>query len=626
MTILSSMRLVPGVTAIRKEKKYKIISLLNSREVIAESMDGIRDKYNASEFTADLDKLSNDRNLVSIKDKQWERALELYEEIKPIIELGKKSKRSVIERVADNNDVSVSTVYRWISQYKSTGLISSLVRKRRSDIGKSRLRPEVEKIIVDVINEHYLTTQKRSASKAADEVKKICIQAGLSPPDKSTTRNRIYEIDEELRVRRRQGSKAAKELFDPLIGSFPGANFPLAVVQIDHTPVDAILVDDVHREPIGKAYLTIATDIFSKMTLGFYLSLDPPGALATGICISNSIMGKEVYLSDLGLDHHIWPCWGVMRTIHTDNAKEFRGTLLGKATDDYSIIAERRPKGYTNYGGHVERQFRTFMGEVHSEIPGTTFSNIQEKLDYDSEGHAVMTLDALVKWFTLYIVGSYHQQAHSGNDGMPPIKKWEEGIYGTDEVLGSGIPIQVADEERLRLDFLPFIERTVQEYGIQFETITYWSDAIRRFIHSKNPKKPSEAQVFTCRYDPRKLSKIWMFDPETDEYIEIPCRDLSRPDISLWELKAAKKRLRKISKSMVNEDLIFKTIDEMREVVKEESHKTKEARKNRQKQKQRDKAKKVVKSKATEIKIDEVADDVEDDFEFEPFDNIREAE
>jgi putative transposase len=96
-------------------------------------------------------------------------------------------------------------------------------------------------------------------------------------------------------------------------------------------------------------YLTLAVDVFSKMVLGFYISLDPAGA-STGLCISRAILGKEAYLQRLGLEDQEWPCWGMMRTIHTDNAKEFRGTMLGRAAQ----VRHYRPtpaKGRPQYGG-----------------------------------------------------------------------------------------------------------------------------------------------------------------------------------------------------------------------------------------------------------------------------------
>ncbi len=75
--------------------------------------------------------------------------------------------------------------------------------------------------------------------------------------------------------------------------------------------------------------MTVAIDVYSRMILGINISFDPPGAMGTGLCISNAILAKETYLQKLGVDGS-WGCWGVMETIHVDNAKEFRGIMLKK--------------------------------------------------------------------------------------------------------------------------------------------------------------------------------------------------------------------------------------------------------------------------------------------------------
>ena len=60
-------------------------------------------------------------------------------------------------------------------------------------------------------------------------------------------------------------------------------DYPLSVVQIDHTLVDIILVDPIDRLPIGRPYLTIAIDVYSRCIAGFILSLEAPSATWTGV-------------------------------------------------------------------------------------------------------------------------------------------------------------------------------------------------------------------------------------------------------------------------------------------------------------------------------------------------------
>lgn len=627
MTAHSARRIIPGINIVHHGDLFQVVDIVNASQIMVESNDGHRYVLDASSVLIDSPRADTKLpDLARLDNRRWAEALEIYEHIRPLVDLGQHHRtRADVQQVADKISKHVATVYRWLDAYEQSGLVSSLLRKPRSDKGKQRIPAEVEAIIQRTIEDFHLTAQRRTPTKTAAEVEKRCKQAGLPAPDKKTVRNRINAIGGELLMRKREGAKAAAERYVPIRGSFPGADFPLAVVQIDHTPMDVIVVDDVHRKPINRPYLTTAIDVYSRMVVGFYISLDPPGALSTGLCISRAILGKETFLSRLDIDGLTWPCWGVMAKIHTDNAKEFRGTMLARAASQYGIIQERRPKGRPNFGGHVERAFRTHMAEIHNELPGTTFSNVKFKREYDSEGRAVMTLDALEHWFTVFVLGVYHQKPHSGIDNAPPIVKWEQAILGTDTTLGTGIPARVADEERLRLDFMPYIERTVQEYGVQNEGVYYWADALRRFVHMRDPQRTSTAKLFVCRYDPRDLSCIWLYDDESDQYIEVPYRNLSRPSISLWELRKAKSLLKEQYKTATNEELIFKSIDRMREIVEKESAKTTAARRMQQRRKRWDTAPKLQKPDKTAATVPEPASDLDRGDDFVPFDDIRES-
>lgn len=566
-------------------------------------------------------------DLVAIDPEKWLAAWEVARHVNELLKIPDAERTAAdVSRVATFLGKDRSTVYRWLQSYRKHESISGLLRKPRGDVGLTRLNAGVEKIIDKHINTSYLTENRRSMASVTKDIREECLSQMLQPPDPSTVRARIYALDPKLVAQARYGKKYASERYNPLLGPFPNANYPLAVVQIDHTPMDIIVVDEAWRKPIQRPYLTIAMDIYSKMIVGFYISLDPPGALATGLCISTAILGKESLLARLNLSDLSWDCWGKMRTIHTDNAKEFRGTMLGWAAKEHGINPERRPKGQPRYGGHVERGFRTFMAKVHEELPGTTFSNVQDRVDYDSEGHACMTLGALEKWFTMYLLGYYHQQPHKGNNDFPPVYVWERALLtGTDDNPPTGIPMRVEDEEQLRLDFLPYVERTVQEYGIQNWGITWYSDAIRRFIHVRKDNAVKIKKTFICRYDPRDLSRIWLYDDYAKLYIEVPYRDLAKPPVSLWEVKNAKRVNRAESKSVTNETLIFQTILRMRKLAQEESELTKSARRQQQRQKQWERTRTAQSKSPKAAQPAQNHKSEKDDFDFQPFEGIRES-
>jgi hypothetical protein len=64
------------------------------------------------------------------------------------------------------------------------------------------------------------------------------------------------------------------------------------------------------------------------------------------------------------------------------------------------------------------------MGAVHV-LPGTTFSNVKVRGDYDAEGRAIFTLRELEAWLTVQIAGAYHHRIHT-TLLRPPLTVWRD--------------------------------------------------------------------------------------------------------------------------------------------------------------------------------------------------------
>jgi putative transposase len=506
----------------------------------------------------------------SLSDKSWEKAKYRYSIIKDI--LNNRGDLELIKLKSKENKVSVSTIYRWIKLFDSTGLISSLVgEKKKGGAGKSRLSKVQDEIINDKIHSVYLTSSRKSITKTIREIQIACRDLGIDSPHPNTIRNRIKNISDEERIRKRIGYQEAKYKYEPIKGPFPGANHPLSVVQIDHTPVDIILVDEYYRKAYKRPWLTLAIDVYSRMVLGFYLSFEAPGALGTGICVANSILPKEMWLEKLGVNTD-WPCWGIMDKIHVDNAKEFKGNMLRRTCDNYGIEIEFRPVGAPHWGGHVERLLGTFAREIH-DLPGTTFSSEAERKNYKSEEKSAFTLSEFEKWLTIYITNIYHKKNHSSL-GMSPLAKYKEGILGTADKPGKGVAPRINNERKTRIDFLPYVERTVQEYGIVIDHIYYYSDALRPYIHSHENDKKTK---YLFKRDPRDISLVYFYDPILEDYFEIPYRNTSLPPISIWEYRDVVNVLKK-NQSKVNEDAIFSTYRDLNELEQRAIRETKKRR------------------------------------------------
>jgi putative transposase len=520
-------------------------------------------------------------DLVSVPEEAWQTAVKRFEILKPLLDIDSTQQTLAhVKKAARALGKHPATVYRWIENYKRSERLSVFLRKERSDRGTSRLSSKVDKVIDAAIKNIYLTAERPDVAAVIEEVYLQCFKGKIKKkPAPNTIRARVSTLSDRLKVEKRESKKRAEERYEPIKGHFPGAVYPLAVAQIDHTPMDVIVVDEEHRQPIQRPFLTVVIDVYSRMVIGFAIYLEKPSAFTAGLAIAHAVLPKEQWLAEVAVEAE-WPCWGKMRKIHCDNAKEFRGTVIGRACRDHNIAIEHRPPREPRYGGHIERGFRTWLTRSR-RLKGTTFSNVEEKGEYDSEGRAIMTRAELEKWFTIYVSKVYANTFHSGIK-TTPLAKYKEGILGTADHPGIGLPDRIVDPAAFMLDFMPFEERTIQEYGVLIDHIFFWDDALRPWIHARDPEDAKHPRKFTFRIIPRDMREIYFRDPASNTYIAIPYRDRTRPPVSRWEILAAEKRLREAGYARVDEVLIFQAVEEMRRLEQESEHKTKKARRARE--------------------------------------------
>ncbi|WP_245964738.1 Mu transposase C-terminal domain-containing protein [Trinickia dinghuensis] len=162
---------------------------------------------------------------------------------------------------------------------------------------------------------------------------------------------------------------------------------------------------------------------------------------------------------------------------------------------------------------------------------------------------------------------------------------YRKAIFGDERQPGVGLPARIQDEDRLRLDLMPFEERTVQDYGVVIDDIHYYSDVLRRWINAPDPQKPKYKRKLMFRRDPRDISAIWFYDPELGQYFTIPYRDTSHPPISVWELREAKKALEDQGRQHLDERAIFDAYERMREIERSAQANTTAARRAQQRRK-----------------------------------------
>lgn len=516
-----------------------------------------------------------ERDLAQFSKEEWAEAQRRFTAIKPLLENPLRT-RAMAEKLAEKQKIHTSTLYKWLKLYQEAGHVSALVTEKRGrKTGTLLLRDEQEKVIGSAIEDIYLSRQRHNKQDVIDEVNRRCRLAKLDPPHPNTVRNRISLLEPARALRRRGFRDIARNRYEAIQGAFPGATHPFAVVQIDHTEADVILVDEVHRQPIGRPWVTLAIDVFSRMVAGVYVTFEKPAAISVGMCLAQAICPKREYMAVLGVGGE-WPVWGTMGVVHSDNGKEFRGNMLKRACEEYGMDLQWRPVTLPHFGGHIERLMGTMANQLR-KLPGTTFSNPQQRRGYNSEAMAVLTIKEFENHLVDFIVNVYHQRIHS-ELGMSPTHKWSLGVLGDANSTGTGIFPVPEDPLRIHLDFMPFFHRSVQQYGVQIDNISYYDPILDPYINAMDPENPKAKREFLVRRDPRDISKVYFLDPKDGRYTALPYRNIGYPAMSVWELREVQARLKAEGRRGIDENLIFEALERMRSKVEEAKQKSKTAR------------------------------------------------
>jgi putative transposase len=467
---------------------------------------------------------------------------------------------------------SVRSIQGWLADFiKTGGEIRSLVdqTKKKGGKGKSRLKnARVDNILQDILENYYLRperptvedTYKHLANKISEANMNSLSGKLLEIPSIATVYRRIKTIDPYRKVKSRHGEKAAKRIFGPV---FPGpeAKFPGEIIEIDHSLLDIFVVDMEHRLPIGRPSLTLAVDKRTRCFWGINVGFEPFSFLTDMGCILHGIMPKN-FVKEVFKTKNDWLPFGIPGKIITDNGPDFKSPHFMSACMDLGITLEYLPKETPWWKPEVERLFGSVeKGLVHL-MPGTSFSNIFEKDEYESMKNAVVSLEVLIEQLYVWIVDYYMINWHTGIEDYPA-KRWER------EVNMGALPALPANKEDLAILLGRTESRALEPYGIDFDTIRYQSDLLMPLRMALYKEKKASERVIrkvTFKYDPSDLRMIHVFDPFTQHYIEVPANDQEyTTGLSIWSHRV----IRRYTNQRKKEGADFKTQCEAKKRLQE---------------------------------------------------------
>jgi len=423
----------------------------------------------------------------------------------------------VAQRLCDAKAPSSSTVMRWLRLFETHEQSPQvLVTGNAQRVRSSKLHPEMDRILSASIRKYYLTRDRHSLrhtlTMARTQAKSLVAAGKLTVEDTklslSTVSRRVQALDRYRVIEAREGSARARmETRTTMDGTT--AQYPLDVVEVDHTPLNWVVICDRTGLPLGRPLLTVMIDAYSGYLLGFYVSFYGAGLSSVSGVVRCALMPKADMISSVKLEH-TWLSEGIPDQFLLDNGLEFHSPVFQRMGwelgSHFTYCRVRTPW----LKPHVERFFGSLdnltlaRGRVHKRV-----ANV---VNIDPDKDAAIMFSAFVRGLVMYVV-DYHPFQINERKLARPYALMQEGMT---RVPPARFP---HDLERLRMVSALSKQLTVHQGGVDLHGMPFGSAELL-------PMRKAHGEKFKTwvKWDPDDMSQLWVQDPRDQQWVASPCR------------------------------------------------------------------------------------------------------
>lgn len=409
------------------------------------------------------------------------------------------SRRLRGEPLPDDNNVSERTLRYWVAQYRDTeakygnGYLGLLPHIRSRGPRGSKLPEVTWELITEFIENDYETLKQKKKYEVWAVLKNICDKRGVIAPSYKTFARAVRRRSGYRQTLKRKGRRAAyaEEIFywELDLRTPRHGDRPFEIGHIDHTELDVESPSSQTGRSLGRPWLTILTDAYSRRILAVYVTFDSPSYRS---CMM--VLRQCVRL------HGRLP-----QIIVVDGGAEFRSTYFDTLLARYECIKKTRPPAKARFGSVCERLFGTTNTQFIHNLRGNTqiTRNVRQVTkSVNPKGMATWPLSNLYDRICEYAYEVYDTIAHPAL-GETPRNTFIEGIARTGKRPHRYIPY---DDDFLMWT-LPTTPKgtakVVAGLGVKMHHIYYWSETLR------NPD--IEKTALAIRYDPFDLGVAYAF-------------------------------------------------------------------------------------------------------------------
>lgn len=289
---------------------------------------------------------------------------------------------------------------------------------------------------------------------------------------------------------------------------------PGCLYQLDATLADIYLVSALNPlRIIGRPVLYLVVDVFSRMIVGFSVSLEGPSWLGAMLALENTTMDKVAFCQAYGIiiSSDQWASRYLPVKILADRG-ELEGYNADPLVNGLGIIVANTPPYRADWKGIVERYFRLSNDRVIHWLPGAVQPD-HHRGDSDYRLDACLTLyefrqimiHCILEHNNAYRMDWYELDRDMIADQVEPYPS-ELWAWGIKNRVGH---LRTATPDLIRLNLLPQGEASIARDGLHFQGLRYDCQLGRQedwFVRARAYGR----ERITVAYDPRLVDMIYL--------------------------------------------------------------------------------------------------------------------
>jgi putative transposase len=395
--------------------------------------------------------------------------------------------------------VPARTLRRWTARYRAaqrrygSGYLGLLPRTRDRGNQTERLPEKTRQLVNDFIDGDYESLKQKTMYASWIGLKRECEARNMPAPSYKTFTLKVHQKAGFQQTLKRQGRRAAyaQEPFylDLDLKTPRHGDRPFEIGHIDHTELDVEVISSCTGQVLGRPWLTLLTDAFSRRVLAFYVTFDAP-----------SYRSCMMILRECVRRHERLPQFVVL-----DGGREFNSIYFETLLARYECTKKTRPPAKARFGSVCERMFGTANTHlVHNLLGNTQITrNVRQVTkSVNPEQHATWPLPELFDRLSDYFYEVYDTIAHPAL-GQSPREAYERGMAAT----GTRPQKQIAYDLEFQIWTLPTTAKGTAKVSpgrsVKINYLYYWSEALR--------EPAVERREVAVRYDPFDIGTAYAF-------------------------------------------------------------------------------------------------------------------